>query len=132
MIGTIVGKIDELVAGIEQETLMIRSGKPWDLKAHVERKLKAVEEYERLLALHKEAIRAAKPAEKETMRSAAQRLDKALKENTRVIAAARDASLRLVSQIIDASNRAPASARYTSSGRLAADGAGAARFHERV
>jgi hypothetical protein len=129
---TILGKIDELIAGIEQETQMIRSGKDWDLKTHVERKLKTVEEYERLLRIHTDGIRSAKPAERELLRSAGQRLDKALKENTRIIAAARDASLRLVSQIIDATNRAPASSRYTDTGRLATDTAGPGRFHERV
>lgn len=128
----IVGKIDELIVGVEQETLAIRSGKDWDLKTHVERKLKTVEEYERLLRLHKEAIRTAKPVDRDLLRAAALRLDKALKENTRIIAAARDASLRLVSQIIDATNRAPAATRYTNTGRLAADSAGMARFHERV
>lgn len=128
----IVGKIDELIVGIEQETRMIRSGKEWDLKTHVERKLRTVEEYERLLKLHKDAIRTVTPVERETIRIASQRLDQALKENTRTIAAARDASLRLVSQIIDATNRAPASSRYTSSGRLATDNAGPGRFHERV
>jgi exonuclease VII small subunit len=128
----ILSKIDELIAGIEQETQMIRSGKDWDLKTHVERKLKTVEEYERLLRLHKEGIRMAKQAERETLRTAGQRLDKVLKDNTRVIAAARDASLRLVSQIIDATNRAPASSRYTDTGRLAIDTTGPGRFHERV
>jgi hypothetical protein len=128
----IVGKIDELIAGVEQETQVIRSGKDWDLKTHVERKLRTVEEYERLLKLHKEAIKTAKPADRDLLRTAALRLDKALKENTRIIAAARDASLRLVSQIIDAANRSPAATRYTNSGRLAMDSAGMARFHERV
>lgn len=128
----IVGKIDDLIVGVEQETLAIRTGKDWDLKTHVERKLKTVEEYERLLRLHKEAIRTAKPVDRDLLRTAALRLDKALKENTRIIAAARDASLRLVSQIIDAANRAPAATRYTNTGRLAADSAGMGRFHERV
>ncbi len=66
------------------------------------------------------------------LRAAARRLEIVLGDNSRLVAANREAGTRLIGRIIEAASQNPAAGGYTAAGKLAVEPAAATAFGERV
>jgi len=127
--------VNTLAGEVEGETGLLRDGALAGIGDAAARKQKAATRYEdayKAIAAETDfPATLSAPARRELL-AAARRLEAALKENSRTLAAMREASMRLIGRIIEAVNQSSPASGYTASGRLAADPALIPARRERV
>lgn len=127
--------VNTLAREIEGETGLLRDGALAGIGDAASRKQQAATGYE---AAYKAL--AAEPGfppplpapVRQELLAAAKRLEVALKDNSRTVAAMREASMRLIGRIIEAVNQCSPASGYTAAGRLAAEPGAISGFRERV
>ena len=120
---------------VEAETGLLRRGEFAELSAAVTRKQQAAARYEEALKAFAAQAKAAislTERQRRDLRAAARRLEIVLSDNSRLVAANREASTRLIGRIIEAASQNPAAGGYTASGKLATEPAAATAFGARV
>jgi len=127
--------VNTLAREIEGETGLLRDGALAGIGEAAARKQQAATSYE--AAYNAVAATADFPAvlpapTRRELLIAAKRLETALKDNSRTVAAMREASMRLIGRIIEAVNQSSPASGYTASGRLAAEPGAISGFRERV
>ena len=127
--------VSALAREIEGETGLLRAGALTGIGDAAARKQQAAlsyeEAYKALAAESGFPDSLPAPARQELL-TAARRLESALKENNRTLAAMREASMRLIGRIIEAVNQNSPATGYTSAGRLAAEPGAMSGYRERV
>ena len=127
--------VSALAREVEGETGLLRAGALAGLGEAAMRKQQAALSYEE--AYKTLAADAGFPASlsaptRHELLTAARRLEAALKENSRTVAAMREASMRLIGRIIEAVNQNSPATGYTAAGRLAAEPGTMSGYRERV
>jgi hypothetical protein len=135
MATALVASMNALIKVVEAETDLLRRGRFADLAEVAAAKQQAAAGYEQGLKAFAAEPGAAKSLPellRRDLRAAARRLEIVLGDNTRMIAANRDASTRLIGRIIEAATQVSAAGGYTASGALAVEPAAVSAFRERV
>jgi len=131
----LMASMKALAEEVEAETGLLRRGEFAGLGAAVARKQEAATRYEAALKTFAAQSRAAislPERMRRDLRAAARKLEIVLSDNSRLVAANREASTRLIGRIIEAASQNPAAGGYTAAGKIAVEPAAAAAFGERV
>jgi hypothetical protein len=131
----LMASMKALTEEVEAETGLLRRGEFAELGAAVTRKQQAASRYEEALKTFATQAKAAVSLPerlRRDLRAAARRLEIVLSDNSRLVAANREASTRLIGRIIEAASQNTAAGGYTATGKLAAEPAAATAFGERV
>ena len=124
-----------LTEEVEAETGLLRRGEFAELGAAVTRKQEAATRYEAALkafAAQAQAALSLPERMRRDLRAAARKLEIVLSDNSRLVAANREASTRLIGRIIEAATQNTAAAGYTATGKIAPEPAAATAFGARV
>jgi hypothetical protein len=127
--------VSTLTREIEGETGLLRTGALAGIGEAAARKQQAAFGYEeayKMLAADAGFPAALPASDRQELLTAVRRLEAALKENTRTVAAMREASMRLIGRIIEAVNQNSPASGYTAAGRLAAEPGAVSGYRERV
>jgi hypothetical protein len=120
---------------VEAETGLVRRGQFAELGAAVARKQEAATRYEAALktfAAQSQVALSLPERLRRDLRAAARKLEIVLSDNSRLVAANREASTRLIGRIIEAASQNPSAGGYTAAGKIAVEPTAAAAFGERV
>lgn len=131
----LMASMKALAEEVEAETGLLRRGQFAELGAAVARKQEAATRYEAALkafAAHSQAALSLPERLRRDLRAAARKLEIVLSDNSRLVAANREASTRLIGRIIEAASQNPAAGGYTAAGKIAVEPTAAAAFGERV
>jgi hypothetical protein len=131
----LIANMNALITAVEAETDLLRRGRFGDLADASAAKQQAASGYERALkalAAESGAVKSWPDLLRRDLRAAARRLEIVLGDNSRMIAANREASTRLIGRIIEAAGQVSAAGGYTAAGTLAAEPAAVSAFRERV
>jgi hypothetical protein len=131
----LIASMSALIKTVEVETDLLRQGRFGDLADASATKQQAAAGYEqalKALAAESGAAKSLPDLLRRDLRAAARRLEIALGDNSRMIAANREASTRLIGRIIDAAGQVSAAGGYTAAGTLAVEPAAVSAFRERV
>jgi hypothetical protein len=131
----LITSINALAKEVEAETEILRRGRYSELAAAGARKQQASAEYEaalKLLAAAPGVVKKLPEVTQRDLRAAARRLEIVLADNSRLLAANREASTRLIGRIIEAASQVSAAGGYTAAGTLAVEPAAVSTFRERV
>ncbi len=131
----LMASMKALTDEVEAETGLLRRGQFAEIGAAVARKQQAATRYEEALkAFAAESKLAASLPDRmrRDLRAAARRLEIILSDNSRLVAANREASTRLIGRIIEAASQNSAAGGYTAAGKLAVEPTAATAFGERV
>jgi flagellar biosynthesis/type III secretory pathway chaperone len=104
----LIGATSRLIELLDREVEALQSGKPQALNGLAVEKTRLMQAYEASLAgLRKDAalFKAAAPAIKDEVVSAAMKLDRAIQRNMRALDLARGVNQRLIETIVDAATR---------------------------
>ena len=132
---TLIASMNALIKAVETETDLLRRGRFGELAEAGAVKQQAATGYEQLLkalAAEPGAAKSLPDLLRRDLRAAARRLEIVLGDNSRMIAANREASTRLIGRIIEAAGQASAAGGYTAAGTLAVEPAAVSAFRERV
>ncbi len=131
----LIASINALINAVEAETDLLRCGRFGELAAAGAVKQQAATGYEqalKALAIEPGAAKSLPELLRRDLRAAARRLEIVLGDNTRMIAANREASTRLIGRIIEAASQVTSAGGYTAAGTLAVEPAAVSAFRERV
>lgn len=131
----LMASMKALTQEVEAETGLLRRGGFAELDAAVARKQQAAARYEAALKTFATEARAAPSLPerlRRDLRAVARKLEIVLSDNSRLVAANREASTRLIGRIIEAASQNPAAGGYTAAGKLAVEPTAATAFGERV
>jgi len=131
----LLASMKALTDEVEAETGLLRRGEFAELGGAVARKQQAATHYEVALKTFKAEMTAAVSLPermRRDLRAAARRLEIVLSDNSRLVAANREASTRLIGRIIEAASQNTAAGGYTASGKLATEPTAATAFGARV
>jgi hypothetical protein len=132
---TLIASINALTKEVEAETDLLRQGRFAELAAAGTRKQQAAAAYEQALTVLTAEPGSAKSLPeliRRDLRAAARRLEILLADNSRMLAANREASTRLIGRIIEAASQVSSAGGYTAAGTLAVEPAALSAFRERV
>jgi hypothetical protein len=131
----LMASMKALTQEVEAETGLLRRGEFAELGTAVTRKQEAATRYEAALkafAAQAQAALSLPERMRRDLRAAARKLEIVLSDNSRLVAANREASTRLIGRIIEAASQNTAAGGYTAAGKIAVDPTAAAAFGERV
>ena len=131
----LMASMKALTEEVEAETGLLRRGEFAELGTAVTRKQEAATRYEAALkafAAQAQAALSLPERMRRDLRAAARKLEIVLSDNSRLVAANREASTRLIGRIIEAASQNTAGGGYTAAGKIAVDPTAAAAFGERV
>jgi hypothetical protein len=131
----LIASINALIKAVEAETDLLRRGRFAELADVSAGKQQAATGYEqalKALAAEPGAAKALPELLRRDLRAAARRLEIVLGDNSRMIAANREASTRLIGRIIEAASQVSSAGGYTAAGTLAVESAAVSAFRERV
>ena len=132
---TLLSSMKALTDEVEAETGLLRRGEFAEIGAAAARKQQAATHYEEALKTFKAEMHLAVSLPERVrrdLRAAARRLEIVLSDNSRLVAANREASTRLIGRIIEAASQNTAAGGYTASGKLATEPTAATAFGARV
>ena len=131
----LMASMKALAEEVEAETGLLRRGQFAELGTAVARKQEAATRYEAALkafAAQSQAALSLPERLRRDLRAAARKLEIVLSDNSRLVAANREASTRLIGRIIEAASQNSAAGGYTAAGKIAVEPTTAAAFGERV
>jgi hypothetical protein len=131
----LMASMKALTEEVEAETGLLRRGQFAELGAAVARKQEAATRYEAALktfAAQSQVALSLPERLRRDLRAAARKLEIVLSDNSRLVAANREASTRLIGRIIEAASQNPSAGGYTAAGKIAVEPTAAAAFGERV
>ena len=131
----LLASMKTLIDEVEAETGLLRRGEFAEIGTAAARKQQAATHYEETLKTFKAEMTLAVSLPermRRDLRAAARRLEIVLSDNSRLVAANREASTRLIGRIIEAASQNTAAGGYTASGKLATEPTAATAFGARV
>ena len=131
----LIASMNALIKAVEAETDLLQRGRFAELATAAAAKQQAAAGYEqglKALAAEPGAAKSLPELLRRDLRAAARRLEIVLGDNSRMIAANREASTRLIGRIIEAASQVSAAGGYTATGALAVESAAVSAFRERV